>query len=127
MVAAMVLAAGCGDSDVSLGSRPKDEDSGRDLARAVADHADCGSFEDYRLDAKDNWVFTCQKSDRLFGIRADVSPSNRADLIKKLRTEKQPYKAGHAFLVYEFQKSPGRANPAADLKNFPGTLSLPDS
>ncbi|MFF2507653.1 hypothetical protein ACFVTY_30375 [Streptomyces sp. NPDC058067] len=93
----------------------------------VAERAHCDGFEDYRLDARDNWVFTCQKSDRMFGIRADADPSNRAGLIEKLRTEKQPYKAGHAFLVYEFQHAPGRPDPATDLKNFPGTLSLPDS
>jgi hypothetical protein len=72
-------------------------------------------------------VFTCQKSDHLFGIRVDSGPSGRADLVKKLRGERQPYKTGRAFLVYEFQDSPGQPSPAVDLKDFPGTLTSPRS
>lgn len=61
LVVAAVLVAGCASSHASLDSQPQDQQSGRALARTVADTANCPNFEDYDLSATDHWDFTCQK------------------------------------------------------------------
>lgn len=123
-VASTLMVAGCGTSHVSLKERPKDVDSARDLATTVADRADCGSFEDYQIKSTDYWTFTCQKSDRTYLIRADAATATRGELIKKLKTDRDPYKTGPFFLVAEFHTQ-GLANSAADLNAFPGDLVVP--
>lgn len=121
LVVAAVLVAGCASSHVSLDSQPQDQQSGRALARTVADKGNCPSsnFEDYDLSATDHWDFTCDKSDQMFLIRVVTNAAARDKAIKVLGAGGNPYKAGRFFVVNQ-SSGEGHVNTVEDLKDFPG-------
>jgi hypothetical protein len=119
VVAVSLLVGSCGSPSVSLQSQPQDQRAARDLAKTVADKADCSGFEDYGLSAKDHWDFTCQKPNRMFLIRIVANATGRDNAIKKQEASGNPYKAGRFFVVHQFSIQ-GQSNTLADLADFPG-------
>lgn len=110
-----VLAAGCGGPNANVADRPTDLDSARDLAKAVAQKAECEGFEDFGLDADDKWAFTCQFGQRgMFVIRTAVSTQLR-DAARPTGTA---YKVGAFYLVTPDTTTPDLRH----LQAFPGEL-----
>lgn len=99
---------------MSLSSQPHDHDSGRALAAAVADSADCGALEDYSLVASDHWDFTCQTGKQMFLIRT-VSAAAGRDTDRPAVSKTGPF-----YVVSPFS-TPGSSGSAASLlARFPG-------
>ena len=123
MVGLLALFLGsCASPAVSLQSQPQNPQAARDLAKMVADKADCAGFEDYDFSIKDHWKFTCQKANRMFLIQVAANAAMRDDAIRQ-EGDGKPYKAGRFFVVDEFTAE-GQSNTPADLAAFPGDSGL---
>lgn len=124
-VIAALVASACG-STASLSDQPTDLDSGRSLARTVADQAGCRDLEDYSPIANDYWEFTCRMGDVTFLIRTATSAASRDAGTPNERGI--PYKKGEFFLVSPplqaggDKKAAGDPVPADKLDAFPGDL-----
>jgi hypothetical protein len=112
-----------------LDSKPYDLSSGRDLAKAVADEANCGTFEDSFLLASGRLTFSCQANSHTFLIQVFTSETEKDARDQELSDADIPHKVGQSFLVWEAKGAvpgtestpePGRPE---DLAAFPGTAS----
>lgn len=105
----------------SLTERPSDRDSGRALARTVAEQARCDGFEDYDVTAPDAWEFTCQAGEEMFVIRAASTRASRNAAIPGLTAAHLPYRTGRFFVVWPLA-TPGMRSSPRSLDKFPGDL-----
>lgn len=111
----------CRTETVSLQQRPTDPESARAVAALIARRSGCTGFEDYDLNAKGHWDFTCQVGDQMFLLRSVSSSLDRATRIAELRAANQPFEAGETWLIWEFD-SPGQSQSATHLARFRDAL-----
>lgn len=122
VAAALLVLAGCAPEHVALDSRPTDADSGRALARTVADQGGCEQFADDDRDAgTDHWRFTCNRGRHFYGVVAATSTSARDAAVTEVESTSSPYRTGRYYVVFEFG-SPGARPLPQDLHGFPGRL-----
>lgn len=121
LVAVATLTTACGPSQVSLDSRPSDEDSGRDLAFSVAEQARCGELEDMEVNSTNRWAFTCSASGHTFQIEVFSDVAGRDAATRRLRDARAPFRAGSFFVV----SSDGDTSAAVrnTLAVFPGDIA----
>ena len=125
-VAGLMMVSGC-RSDTSIESQPTDSSSGRDLAKAVAGKAECGSFEDSFLLASGRLTFSCQINGQTFLIQVFTSEKEKEARDQELSDADIPHKVGKSFLVWEAKgavagtESTPEPGLAEDLAAFPGT------
>ncbi|MBT8161654.1 MULTISPECIES: hypothetical protein [Arthrobacter] len=105
---------------------PTTADEARTLARAVADKAGCGSFEDYIVNSRpDWWKFTCQIKDDTFSIVASRSPKARSDDETHLKETGQQYWTQDSYSIVAVPKSNSKSTIGAispDLEPFKKAL-----
>ena len=115
---------------VPLDSRPHDFASARNLAKSVADKANCGDFEDNSF--QQDVIFTCQIGGRMFAIYVFYDKEARNGTETRLRAEnnRSAFKRGEYYFISK--ALPYSEDPlnqpyvhAQDLDGFPGELIAP--